>query len=1117
MQAGGFHLVSSNRLDALAAHLAERLARPVAADAPLAPDTILIPQPTLRRWLQSWLARKLGIAANLRFLTPSEFTWELLRADSPGLPDVSPWDGARLRWRLYALLDADAPAEVAAHLRRAAGASGDGAARDLARWRLAESLASAFDRYQAYRRPWLEAWERGEAPDDWQAALWRRLLPDGPRHDGSGPPRSRLLGDWLRRYGEAGAGTPPGLPARLTAFATMHVSPDVLRLLAVCAQSIELDFHRPTPSAAYWGDVEALRTVLHRDGTQALPDALAAAQHDNPLLQAWGAAGREFDAQLFAYDLVQPATETDLYAAPARDTLLHALQADTFERAAPRALAALDDRDQSLQVHACHSRLREVEVLHDRLRAMLDPATPDGARFDPPLKPNEIAVLAPNIGDYLPLARAVFGGIAAGDPLHIPYTLSDRPQAQAHPLVGLFLSLLELRDARRTASEVRDLLAVPQVLAAFGLSESDLDRLGDWFAAAGIAWGEDEVQREALGVGRWREHSFAFGLDRLLLGYATGEGSDDIGTPGGGLIAPCTVAEGGDAERLDALVALLSRLHRLSAWLREDHDAAAWRDRLAAEFKALLPPVARDDAEQAARRIVTETLDAFVKQASDAGPLALDVVRAALGDALQAPSPHQPFLGGGVTFAGMVPLRTIPFRVICLLGMDAEAFPRREPPGDINRLAGEAARGARRLGDRSVREDDRFLFLQLLAAAGDTFYASYGGRDARDGSVREPSALVSELLDVAQRYLPAGMDARERLVLSHPLQPFSPQAFGTLAPGETVARRFSYRASWRQPSAQRVLRAPPPFVAAPLPALPSTNGESPATLALGELQAFLRNPPRGFLRGRLDLALPYRDDAREHDSEPQGDNALLRHTLVTALVQDARDDAALRARGLLPPGHEGGAFAAEARGRAAMLRDAIQAWRGDAPGERIAHAIALPGLVLDARVPDVHGGLRAVALAGGLKGKHWLRALVEHLALAAALGETARTRVFWLEKNRDGALEPREREMPALHAAAATARLADLADLWREGQSRPLPFAADAAFSWCETFREKNDEDAAWKAALATFDDRNGFGAGHDAWFRLAFRPLGMLAARDSAHGTDFARLAWRVFEGGGA
>src|SRR5690606_33976904 len=241
-----------------------------------------------------------------------------------------------------------------------------------------------------------------------------------------------------------------------------------------------------------------------------------------------------------------------------------------------------------------------------------------------------------------------------------------------------------------------------------------------------------------------------------------------------------------------------------------------------------------------------------------------------------------------------------------------------------------------------------------------------------------------------------------------------------------------------------------------------------------ELQSFLRNPARGFLRGRLDMALPYRDDARGDDREPQGDNALLRYQVVSALVEREQDDAALRARALLPPGHEGAGFAADARTRAALLREAVADWRGDVPPVRIERAIALPGLLLDARIADVHEGRRAVALAGSMKGKHRLRGLLEHLALAAVLGEDARTRLFWLETTREGLLELATADMPSLAPAAATARLADLAALWRQGQSRPLPFAPDAAFAWLEKLDK--GEGAAWKAACDVFEDRNGFG-----------------------------------------
>ncbi|HEY5971027.1 MAG TPA: exodeoxyribonuclease V subunit gamma [Pseudoxanthomonas sp.] len=1083
--AAGFHLISSNRLETLAEHLAARISEPCDL-ASLRPETLLIPQPTLRRWLQVELAQRLGIAANLEFLTPSEFVWRLLRADSPGLPHSSQWDQDTLRWRLFALLGADdLPVAVSEHLRRA---SGD---RALARWRLAESLASAFDKYQAYRRPWLEAWEAGAAPGDWQAELWRRLQGDEARS------RSRLIGDWLQRYHD-GKEQPPGLPPRLSAFGTINVSPDVLRMLAAAGRHCALDFYRPSPCAEYWGDVESLRGVLRRDGGDALPAALAESQHDNPLLKAWGAAGRDFVAQLFSYELVQPQSEHELFVAPPRDRLLHALQADVLERTAPSIIDGLPANDLSIQVHACHSRLREVEVLHDRLRALLDD--------DATLQPQQIAVLAPNIGDYLPLVRAVFGGLPFNDERFIPFSLSDRPQLQSHPLVGLFLSLLELPQARRTVSELRDLLAVPSVLAALDLQESDLLRLDEWFAGAGIRWGEDEAMRERLGFGRWREHSFGFGVDRLLMGYASGEGDETIEG-----IAPFAELEGADSERLDRLIGVLVRLHALSEWLRASHPVGEWQDTLARHFLALLPEVPLDEAEQQARRTVLEALDAFAQQASAAGELPVSVVAAALRETLQAPSPHQPFLAGGVTFAGMVPLRTVPFRVICLLGMDADAFPRREPGGDINRLVDEIQGGKRRLGDRSVREDDRFLFLQLLTAASDVFYLSYGGRDARDGSMRESSVLVSELLDTAQLYLPASEDAYRRFCIEHPLQPFSAQAFGAGDP-----RRFSYRDEWRQEASAAGLALPAPFFSRPLP-----PAESVVTIGLRELQYFLRNPAKAFLRDRLGLQLP-RDEGEDRDTEPLGDDRLMRHQRIRLLFGGERDEAELRARGMLPPGIGARGAYDEALGAASRISDMAKAWLAEAgdAAETLDALLALDGFEIAVRLPEAHGDRRAVLLAGKQKGKYRLDALLEHLAFAAIRGEAAHTAIFHLQEEERKDVDGRKSKveivvcevLPVLSAGAARAWLEDLLALWREGQVRPLPFAPDAAGVYVEAMKKKPDATRAFAEAVKVFV--SDYGEARDPWIALAFRPLGLLAGFNDAIGVEFRALAQRIYDG---
>lgn len=1105
-----FHLISGNRLDRLAAHLGARLASPVDADS-LAPEVVLIPQPAMRQWLQQALAERYGIAANLDIRTPSEFVWRLLRSARPDLPDISPWDRESLRWRLYALLDessATLPSAVRRHLQHATGVSADDGERALARYGLADALAAAYDKYQAYRRDWLQAWERNDpaSREDWQAQLWRALR---QRLRGT-PHRAALIADWLARYdreADAFAGAaPPGLPPRVAAFGTIHVSPDVLHLLAVVGQWIELDFYLPSPSAEYWGDVESLRVRVRRDGAASLPAAFADAERDNPLLAAWGAGGREIVAQLFSYDIVLPQRETELFASPGRDTLLHRLQQDVLDRAAPTR-DDYDNNDVSLQLHACHSKLREVEVLHDQLRALLD-----DSRFDPPLQPREIAVLAPDIAEYLPLARAVFGGLAPDDARYIPYSLADRPQTQSHPLVGVLLDLLALADTPLTAGGFRDLLATPAIAHALQLDAAQRAKIDAWFEAAGICWGEDETARERVGAGRWREYSFDFGIDRLLSGYAAGSDAEDIAT-GTQIIAPYRELEGTDADTLDRALALYRQLRELMAWMREPHPASAWRQRLADTLQAMLAPVPQDEDEALARRVLLDALDDFASEAADAGPLPAALVHRTLRDALTGPSPHRPWLSGGVTFAGMVPLRTVPFRVICLLGLDADAYPRREPGDDINRIVDAIqGRAVRRLGDRSVRDDDRFLFLQLLCAAGDVFYLSYGGRDARDGSVREPSPVIAELLDAVERT--HGEALRESLCVQHPLQPFSPRAFGAGDDGGVEPRRFSYRGEWRMPLATGEKAPEASFAEGPR-MLADSAGDDESIPDRDALQAFFANPAKHWLRERLGLRLPLAGDESQ-DREPMGADGLSRYHAIDALLSQSIERADietvehLRAHALLPPGRDGDALAFEAVDIAARLRstctaavDAADARVVAMAAEQTAHGIAF-------RFGDVHGDARAIAYAGRLDGKRRLHAGLDHLLLASVLGAQARTHLIGYDRRADA---PVEIVYTGVSREEAYARLDALLTLWQEGRVVPLPFAPKTAHAYAERWHARADAMAAWKAAQAAYAPFGGGGESEDLWLRLAFRPDGLLDRIDSARAVRFREIALVVFD----
>src|SRR5580765_239205 len=836
----GFHLVYGNDADALLDALAERLRSPHPAAPPLAPEIVLVPQFGLRRWLEIRLAEKLGIVANVEFAAPAEYAWRLLRAANPGLAPTSGYEREILRWRIFALL---APLAREAGFDAFAAALGDG--DQSTRLRFADALAHAYERDLAYRSDRLAAWERGADAGDWRAELWRRLVRASTQ-----PHRAALLAAWLKKYGD-GSGPPPGLPPRLSAFACANISPDLLRFYGAVARHAEVDFYLPNPCREYWGDVRSARQRL-RDGDEFDSDAFADAE--NPALAAWGRAGRDLVERLFSYELVQPDAEDDRSRAPRGDTLLARVQRDVLDRLPPANDKIADDG--SIQFHRCHSRLREVQALHDRLLDLF-------AR-DPTLTPRDVAVMSPEIGAYAPHIESVFGGIAREDARYLPFALSDCPLREAHPLIGVALRLIALPTSRLELAEIGEWLALPALQRRFGLDADEVTRLVGWLREAGVRWGLDAAQHAATGAGDYAEFSWRFGLDRLLLGYASGS---ETGLIEG--IAPDAAVEGTNANVLGAMLRIVDVLAMLLRAQRRAHTPQQWQELYNDAFAQLFDADDDRDAAQALERVRAALAD-FADETARAGmhdEIDWRCVRDELAARLAEPERAFRFFGGGITVCGVVPLRAVPFRVICLIGMNENAFPRRDRASPFDRA------DERRV-EPSIRDEDRYLFLQQLMAARDEFHLSWIGESARDGSREEPSAVVAELLAILAQY---GVDEKN-LVVEHPLQPFSPRLFDG-----SDARLFTYDAAWLGARATSNA-ASSRFMDAPTAA---ANAE-PIHLDWREWQRFWRNPAAAYFRNALGIEL-----ARAPEADDDADDIVfsrLREYRVFDALFDAQEN-----------------------------------------------------------------------------------------------------------------------------------------------------------------------------------------------------------------------------------
>jgi exodeoxyribonuclease V gamma subunit len=1071
-----FRLYHGNALDVLAELLAGELRNVPPGTSLLEPDTILIPQPSMRRWLQATLAERHGIAANLRFLAPGEFVGEVLAANVPGHEDARTIEPSRLVWRLHAVLQDPASRKspaIAAALDRYL----DGPDRALRAWSLAHALADVFTKYQAWRRDWLLAWDRGADRDDWQAELWRRAT-RGIAH------RAQAIDAFLRAFEGAEAPAPRGLPARLFAFACLNVSPDVLRIMTAAARGATVHFYLPTPTRKYWGDLVTLRERLAMNADDPLDAG------ENPLLAAWGRAGRDFIATLFSYEIVAP-REIDAYAEPRQRGLLQRLQLDLLERRAPhgdRLAVASIERDRTLQIHACHTRAREVEVLHDQLRALFED--------DPTLQARDVAVMTPDINLYSPTIAAIFGG-AQGTPRFIPYTVADESSLTASPVADLALRILGLDRARLTSNEVLDLIALPPLMRSFDLDTESIDRLRDWVRNAGARWGLDAAHRARLGAPADDAFTWRFALDRLLLGHAAGEDADIAG------VAPWPELEGHALDALDALIRLLAIIERAALDVSREHTPADWQALLTTTLEALLPPNPGEAADAGARDRVFGEIDAFGRAAAEAGlddTLPADVVRAHFAARFAEADARQPFLAGGVTFCRMVPMRLIPFRVICLLGLNDRDYPRQEPSPVLNRLAAALDRpGQRRRGDRSVRDDDRFLFLQLMTAANDVLYLSYIGNDANDGSAREPPVGVSELLDAAAAYFDDSTEARRRLVLHHPLQPFG------RAP-DTDARRVRFDRAWSEalatmPGANAIAA----FVPSPLPAEP--DSAPVGKVDYHALKRFLIDPPATFLRERLRVRLD-REEAHLAETEPFMSTDALEHFILLSRVHDALiadadiDETALcrrlQAEGELPPGGAGAQRLGEILRQARPIANAVHAVRRGTL-TRLPFELALGDVRLAGMIEDIDDAQAIRTRVGKASARNHVRWHLDALVLAAL--DDPRP-VLTFANFEPGEVGPRPLARHSREAARAA--LHWLVGLMQDGLARPLPFRPAAAWAWLDASKDGAVE--ADEAAAKQWTNRRG-GEGTDAATVLALR--GAMPFVDAS-----ATLAFRAWAG---
>jgi exodeoxyribonuclease V gamma subunit len=1053
------HIHRAERADGLVAALASLLADPI--DDAFAPEVVAVPTRGMERWLSQRLSATLGaspdrsdgICANVLFPSPRRLAREAIAAASGVDPQADPWAPERAVWPLLEVVDGalgepwlDA---LAVHLGYAIDPPDD--VRRSRRLPTVRHLAELFDRYALHRPEMVLSWASGSHPDGndgalpshaaWQAELWRALrlriaLPG---------PAERLEAACARLRDDPEA---LELPGRLSLFGLTRLPAGDLQVLRALATHRDVHLFLLHPSPALW------EAIAHRTASEApvtsRRDDWTADYSRNRLLASWGRDSREVQLVLGGsadhLDHHHPVRFGDR-------TLLERIQQDIRADREPPGpplpgnddlRPSLDPGDRSVQVHACHGRARQVEVLRDAVLHLL--------AQDETLEPRDVIVMCPDVESFAPLIEATFGageisaeavttdGDAVRDrppPVDLRVRLADRSLRQTNPILGVLAELLDLVSQRVTASQVLGLADRDPVRRRFGLRDDDLTRLQAWVADAGIRWGLDEQHRASFALGQVPAGTWRAGLDRVLLGVTMTEQDQRLFEG----VLPLDDVDGGAIDLAGRFAELVARLREAIDSLTSPKPIGSWTHAIAAACNCLTAPAPRDAWQRAElERLLAEITEEATIEAGGSD-LALGEVKSLLEERLAGRPTRANFRTGNLTVCTLYPMRSVPHRIVCLLGLDDGVFPRKAPrDGDDLTLDDP------HVGERDPRSEDRQLILDALLAATGHLIVTYTGNDERTNIPRPPAVPVGELLDTVDATVRSDRGpARAQIVTRHPLQPFDPRNYelGALLPELTWSFDDVTLEGARALSLPR--RHPGPFLPEPLPGLETH------LIELDELVRFVQHPVRAFLRQRLRIVIREISDEVQDELPVELDGLerwAVGQRLLEARLAGVEMRTAIRAelaRGTLPPWKLGEPVIRELYPTVETIVAAAQTLIPDdaEPSPVDVHISQPGGAVLSGTVSAVRGDLLLRTTFARVTARQRLATWAQLLAVSASHPERALCAAT-VGRGRDADTVTVARIGPLAadedgRRQIALEQLAVLLDLYERGMREPLP------------------------------------------------------------------------------
>ena len=1043
-------IYTSNRLEVLLEVLAEEVSGEKSNVINIfskPKELVVIQSLGMAKWLQQNLALKSGISANIDFPFLKNFILEVLISYGYSKED-NIWDKDTLTWRIFKLLphfenDFDVLGKyVAGEERR--------------RFQLAEKLGSLYDQYMVYRWDWIKSWSEGQkakvkpgtlesldsSHEEWQMKLWQEL---SSQSDDSF--QHTLLSFISRRDFSR---EQLNLPETVSIFGVTNMPTVFIDFFEALSSVCEVRFFYLNPCAEYWGDISMKKSLFIRQNKDDIPDS------PNALLKSWGLLGRDF------LNLLLDRTEfnvEELFVEPQGSSVLNQIQSSILNM--DESFYINDFFDESIKINACHNPRRELEVLHDYIIGVLD--------AHPEIEPRDIIVMTPDIQDYSPYIRSIFGEENA-----LAFSVSDQ-SVRTSPLVNTYCNILQLFRTRLTGNDILEILEHPDVLANFKLSVEDIPQIREWIKESAIRWGKDAVYREELGLPAFEQNSWKFGFDRLLAGYAFSDEflyEDSLAIP---------IGEQG--VTLGKFKSAVETLFKIEETFKKSHRVEDWCQILQ---EVLRDCVAEDNDNSNEHNFITQSISRLEKLwtlAEIEQELSAETVIKAFTGLLDESTSSYGFLDNGITFCSLLPMRSIPAKVVCLLGMNEGEFPRTDKESGFDLISLHW-----RQGDRTKRLDDRYLFLESLLSARNNFYVSFRGMDENENTRIPPSIVLAEFLEFLKK-----VNEKKFAVQYHPLHSFSSKYFDV---SENEFRSYSYK-NFKAAEAHLFANLETPvFCPEELPFAEGFLEDGWIHLSLKDLTDFFKHPAKQFLKHQTGTSLWQEEHEELADTEPfeKLDHLSafnLRNELLEKILENSEQivsgeiEAELKkfviAKGELQYGIKGeeefDSLYEECRDMGVRLLEL----QNELPEEKLFIEMKFPEqqVILSGNIGRIFGESYIPFHVGNNKFKHTFTQTIYFLALL----QERDSRLHFLTKEK-GSIKVFH-SANVLSCEAAFESLKELVVLYLQGMKKPLPFISDC---FGEFLKGKDFDEALVKSRKAWYPSYNdSFPPANDEVNRLCF------------------------------